>query len=128
MDALALTELAFENKAFRAVVSTTPQQQLVLMFLTKGIDIGNEKHDKATQFIFITKGKVLAVQDQDTKDHPVGGAPQVVYELKAGDSVTIPPGTWHNIIAVENTQLFTIYSPPIHRKDEYQLNKPTIGD
>lgn len=111
-----LESSTLNNNAYRRVVNTTKQQQLVLMSLNKGQEIGNEKHEKTSQFIRVEKGMLKIVQDQDTKD-------EKVWILQDGDSITIPQNTYHNVIAVEPTKLYTIYSPPEHPDNLIQENK-----
>jgi mannose-6-phosphate isomerase-like protein (cupin superfamily) len=92
------------NNFYRKVIYTTPQQQLVLMSIPPGQEIGMEKHSKTTQFIRIESGKGIA-KIADRK-----------FLLKDGDAVIIPPNTLHNIISTgtQPLKLYTIYSPPEH--------------
>lgn len=90
------------NNSFRKILYTTPQMQLVVMSLKRNEDIGMEKHNRITQFIRIEKGEVLAIIKGKKK------------YLNEGDAIIIPANTYHNIIALSNTKLYTIYSPPAH--------------
>lgn len=103
------------NTAFRNVVFTSKHQQLVLMSIEKGDDIGMEKHDHVDQFIRIERGEALAIL----------GINEEEFYLKDGSSVNIPAGTWHNIINIgrEPLKLYTIYSPPNHRPSTFQQYK-----
>lgn len=91
-----------KNNRFRKILYTTPQMQLVVMSLKKSTEIGLEKHVGITQFIRIEKGKALAV---------IKGRKKYLY---SGDSIMIPSNTYHNIIALSNVKLYTLYSPPAH--------------
>jgi mannose-6-phosphate isomerase-like protein (cupin superfamily) len=106
-----LKDEALANKAFRKVLWTN-QSQLTLMSLLPHQDIGEEVH-KVDQFIVIVKGSGNAVLDG------------VVTKIHQGSSIYIDAGTKHNILALsERLQLYTIYSQPIHKIDEYQVYKP----
>jgi mannose-6-phosphate isomerase-like protein (cupin superfamily) len=91
-----------ENNRFRKILYTTPQMQLVVMSLKKSEEIGLEKHVGITQFIRVEKGKAVAIVNGKRK------------YLNSGDIVIIPSNTYHNIIALANVKLYTIYSPPAH--------------
>lgn len=116
MFAVQLEKNTLNNEAYRRVLFTTKQQQLVLMHLLKGQEIGNEKHKKATQFLRVEKGSIQVIQDQGLES-------EKVYTLKAGDSVTIPSLINHNVVALKDTKLYTIYAPPQHPEGLVQLFK-----
>lgn len=116
MFAFKLEVSTLANEAYRRVVNTTAQQQLVLMSLAKNQEIGNEKHEKTTQFIRVEKGSIIVVNNQ-------GLATEKRWILGDGDSITIAPTTMHNVIALSDTKLYTIYSPPEHPDGLVQLNK-----
>jgi mannose-6-phosphate isomerase-like protein (cupin superfamily) len=91
-----------DNNYYRRIVSTTPQQQLVLMCIETGEEIGEEIHPHTTQFIRVESGRGVAY---------VNGKR---YNLKDGDAIVIPPGASHNIRSTDTLKLYTIYSPPEH--------------
>ena len=97
-----IEERSLNNKSFRKILYTTPQMQLVLMSLKKDKEIGMERHKGITQFIRIEKGEALAVVDGKNRT------------LKEGDAIVIQAGSWHNIIALSELKLYTLYSPPAH--------------
>jgi mannose-6-phosphate isomerase-like protein (cupin superfamily) len=113
-DVLALENSTLDNNVFRRVVSTTKNQQLVLMTLKPGEAIGLEVHLDTDQFLRIEEGTGIAVL-ADKK-----------FTITAGDSITVRIGTWHNIINTGTTpmKLYTIYSPPHHPEDLIQVEKP----
>ena len=90
------------NSAYRKVIFTTPNLQLVLMSIPVGEEIGMESHPHTTQFIRIEEGLGVAY---------VSGHR---YNLKAGDAIIVPPRTRHNVKATTILKLYTIYSPPVH--------------
>ena len=100
-----IEDLTLANKYFRQVIFTGKHQQLVLMSLKPGEDIGSEIHPHTDQFFRFEKGhgKVII----DGVENPVSD----------GDAVIVPAGTKHNIINTSQTEdlkLYTIYSPPNH--------------
>ncbi|VBB18455.1 cupin [Yasminevirus sp. GU-2018] len=113
-----IESLTNSNTAYRKVLFTTCNQQLVLMSLSGGEEIGTETHSHTTQFIRIEKGTCTAVLNGES------------VQLKDNDAIVIPPGTEHNIINASSTQplkLYTIYSPPEHANDLVQQTKPVKG-
>lgn len=91
------------NENFREVLFTASRQQLVVMSLRPGEDIGEETHEEVDQFIHIEAGLARAVLEGEEHD------------LTDGSVVVIPAGTRHNIINTSESEplkLYTIYSPP----------------
>jgi mannose-6-phosphate isomerase-like protein (cupin superfamily) len=109
-----LHDMTVSNKYFRKVIDTTPTQQLVLMSLDKGVEIGKEVHPYNTQFIKIESGSCIAMLENE------------YVELKKDHFIIIPPNTLHNIINNSNNplKLYTIYSPPHHPSDRLDYVKP----
>ena len=101
------------NENYRKVISTTNNQQLVLMSLTPGVEIGEEVHPTTTQFIRVEGGNAVVTLDGTN------------YKLRDGDAAVIPPGIRHNIrcakTAEHSLKLYTIYSPPEHPPGTVQL-------
>lgn len=97
-------EYVKKNTNYREVISTTHNQQLVVMCIPNNTSIGMEKHPKTTQFFHIVQGKGLAEVGNYT------------YELNVGDILVVPPGEYHNVTSKspKGLKLFTIYSPPEH--------------
>jgi mannose-6-phosphate isomerase-like protein (cupin superfamily) len=100
-DIETLTE---ENTAFRQVLYTGHNLQLVLMALTPGQDIGMETHATHDQFFRIEVGEGEVVID---------GTRQ---RIKGGDGLIVPAGAKHNLLNTGDTplRLYTIYGPPNH--------------
>lgn len=109
---------SISNKAYRKVIETTPQMQLVLMSIPVGSDIHMEKHKKTTQFIRIEKGTGQAII--------MKGKTKKRYTLKDGDSIVIHPNTYHQIKNKGKTplKLYALYSPPEHKPNLVQKNRP----
>lgn len=100
-DIETLTE---ENTAFRQVLYTGHNLQLVLMALTPGQDIGMETHATHDQFFRIEAGQGEVVIDG------------VRHKIKDGDGLIVPAGAKHNLVNTGDKplQLYTIYGPPNH--------------
>jgi len=100
-----IEQKTLENEYFRQVLFTAKNEQLVVMALKPGEEIGLETHHGIDQFLRVEAGEGLAVLNG--KEYPV----------KDGSAVVVPAGTAHNFINVSKTEslkLYTIYSPPEH--------------
>jgi len=96
--------LAVRNEAFRTVLYTANNCQLVLMALKPKEEIGEEVH-KLDQFFRIEEGNGEALLDG------------VRTAIQAGFAAVVPAGTNHNIINTGSApmKLYTLYAPPNHR-------------
>lgn len=105
---IPLERITVDNLAFRRVIETSKEMQLVLMSLKVGEDIGMEIHPHTTQFIRVEEGRGVAILNGEKT------------KLKPGDAVWIPSGTQHNIINTGNERLslYTIYAPPKHPQEQ----------
>jgi len=112
-----LNKMTLDNNNYRKIISTTNHQQLVLMSLKPKEEIGMEIHKKVDQFIRIEKGTALAI---------IGKENPKKYKLKKEFFITIPSGTYHNIINIgrSDLKLYSIYSPPNHRSGTIHKTKP----
>lgn len=96
---------AKSNNFFLRVLETTKMQQLTVMCLQPGEDIGMETHQYTDQFIRIEEGEGVSVLNG------------VKMRLEDGSRVHIPMGTLHDIVNTSDTQplrLYSVYSPPHH--------------
>ncbi len=101
-----IEKLTERNEYFRQVLFTGKYNQLVVMCLPAGEEIGNEVHANVDQFFRIEAGEAKFVFG-DTEEHLV----------KAGEAVVVPAGTHHNVINASKKKplkLYTLYSPPNH--------------
>ena len=96
--------IAIRNNAFRQVLYTAKNCQLVVMALKPTEEIGAEVH-KLDQFFRVEEGTGEAVLDG------------VRTAISAGLAVLVPAGTNHNIINTGSVsmKLYTLYAPPNHR-------------
>ena len=110
-----IENLTKSNDNYRKVIYTTPNNnfQLVLMSLKPNEEIGLEVHNDINQFFRVEFGSGI-VQYNNVKK-----------EIKNGDVVIIPAGTYHNIINNGKTELklYTIYNPANHPRDKIEKNK-----
>ena len=96
--------LAVKNEAFRRVLYTAKNCQLVIMALKPKEEIGLEVHH-LDQFFRVEEGSGEAILDG------------VRSPIRAGFAVLVPAGSNHNIVNTGNTplKLYTLYAPPNHR-------------
>jgi len=107
-----IEKLTIENEAFRKVIYTAANSQLVLMSLKPGEKIGEEVHD-VDQFFRIEKGGGTAIIDGTS------------YNLSDGSALVVPAGVKHNVIntGTDSLKLYTIYSPPHHKEGTVHKTK-----
>jgi len=108
-----------DNENYRKVLHTTSHMQLVVMSLKPNEEIGMETHDYIDQFIRVESGSGIAIVDD------------IEYNLSDDISIIIPAGANHNIINTSKTEklkLYTIYSPPNHKRNTIQSTKPIEQD
>lgn len=96
--------IAVKNEAFRRVLYTAKNCQLVVMALKPEEEIGSEVHT-LDQFFRVEEGTGEAIMDG------------VRTAIEAGFAVIVPAGARHNIINTGSgpLKLYTIYAPPNHR-------------
>jgi mannose-6-phosphate isomerase-like protein (cupin superfamily) len=100
-----LLDVVRHNDYFRRVVETGEHEQVVVMTLKVGEDIGKEVHPTTDQVFLFVEGKGEAVLDERSRS------------FDEGDLVFVRAGTWHNIINRGDVPLrmMTIYAPPEHK-------------
>jgi mannose-6-phosphate isomerase-like protein (cupin superfamily) len=99
-----IEDVAVKNEAFRRVLYTAKNCQLVVMSLKPKEEIGAEVHH-LDQFFRVEEGTGEAVLDG------------VRTAIQAGFAVLVPAETSHNIINTGSVplKLYTLYAPPNHR-------------
>ena len=113
-----LEEETANNMAYRRVVATTKEAQLVLMSLRPGISIGEEVHPTTTQFMRVEKG-MAKVLSGDQHIH--------LEEDGTYDWAIIPSGVNHDVTNTSQNSrchLYVIYMPPVHIPGLVQMEKP----
>ena len=100
-----LLDVVRHNDYFRQVVETGDHEQVVVMTLKVGEDIGKEVHPTTDQVFLFIEGTGEAVLDEKSRS------------FDGGDLVFVRAGTWHNIInrGAVPLRLITIYAPPEHK-------------
>lgn len=113
----ALEKKTEQNTAYRKVIQTTKQMQLVLMCLPPNDFIKRERHGHTTQFLRVEEGEIQV---------DLEGSKKI---LREGDSLMIPPKMWHSVQnkGKEPAHLYTLYAPPEHPADLVQLVNPDCG-
>jgi len=96
---------ARSNDAFRREVMTGDHQQVVLMTLPPGGEIGEEVHPDTDQALLFVDGEGEARLDGK------------ITPFRANDLVFVCAGTRHNFVNTgrEPLRLITFYAPPHHR-------------
>lgn len=109
-----ISKLTINNDDFRRVLDTSENHQIVLMSLLPKEEIGEEIHSDTDQFFRIEQGNGVAILNGKK------------IKLHDGMFVNVPFGTRHNIINTgrNRLKLYTIYSPPHHRKGLVEPDKP----
>jgi len=99
-----IESVAVENDAFRRVLYTAKNCQLVVMALKSNEEIGVEVHT-LDQFFRVEEGTGEALLDG------------VRSAISPGFAVLVPAGMSHNIVNTGSVplKLYTLYAPPNHR-------------
>jgi mannose-6-phosphate isomerase-like protein (cupin superfamily) len=113
----AIEQETLDNQDYRKAIFTGDHLQVVLMSLKPREEIGKEIHQHTDQFFRIEKGKALFTLND--RSH---------YNLKSGDAIVVPAGTYHNVTNVSSRsklKLYTIYAPPKHPAGTIERSKPS---
>lgn len=96
---------ARSNNAFRREVMTGDHQQVVLMTIPPGGEIGEEVHPETDQALLFVDGEGQAQLDGR------------ISSFRANDLVLVRAGTRHNFLNTgrEPLRLITFYAPPHHK-------------
>jgi mannose-6-phosphate isomerase-like protein (cupin superfamily) len=95
---------AWSNEAFRREVLTGEHEQVVVMTIPPGGEIGEEVHAETDQVLVFIDGRAEARLDGQASD------------VGPNDLVLVRAGTRHNFrnTSEEPLRLITIYAPPEH--------------
>lgn len=99
-----ILQTAWRNDAFRREVLTGAHEQVVVMTIPPGGEIGEEVHSETDQVLVFLDGQGEAQLDGESS--PVG----------PNDLIFVRAGTRHNFANTGDTplRLITIYAPPEH--------------
>ncbi len=108
-----------DNTNFRTVLFTGSHQQLTVMSLQPGEDIGREAHPNLDQFIRVEQGSARV---------EFGATADVVdqtHDVSDDWAVIISAGTWHNVINTgdDELKLYSLYAPPEHPEGTVHATK-----
>jgi len=119
--ALHVADAAKRNTNYRIVQWTGKHLQLTFMSLRPGEDIGLETHPHIDQFLRVESGRGLVRMGPAQNDLRFSA------QIREGDAVLVPAGTWHNIINTgrEPLKLSSLYGPPDHPQGEIDPVHPS---
>ncbi|QIL46531.1 cupin domain-containing protein [Vagococcus coleopterorum] len=106
-----IEEATLENQRYRTTMWTGDHFQVTLMSIPAGGgDIGMEKHDHVDQFLRMEGGFGRVEMGKELNNITVK------QDVKDGDCIIIPAGTWHNVtnIGDEPMKVYSIYGPKNH--------------
>ncbi len=119
-----------ENTNFRTVAFTGAHEQLTLMRLAPGEDIGREMHPHVDQFLRVERGRGRV--ELGTAE----GRIDETYDVADGWAIIVPAGVWHDLVNTgdEDLKLYSLYAPPqhadgtVHRtKEDAELAEAAAG-
>jgi len=104
---------AWSNQAFRRVIFTGKFQQVVVMTIQPGGEIGDEVHPGTDQALAFVDGRGEARLDGETS------------EVGPNDLIFVQAGRRHNFVNTGDRplRLITIYAPPEHAPGTVHLTK-----
>lgn len=99
-----IVAIARTNDAFRRVVQTGEHEQVVVMTIAPGGEIGEEVHPSTDQVFLFVEGRGEAQLDGQAS------------EVGADDLVFVHAGARHNFLnrGAGPLRLITVYAPPAH--------------
>jgi mannose-6-phosphate isomerase-like protein (cupin superfamily) len=108
-----IVRAARENDAFRRVLLTGEHEQVVVMTIPPGGEIGEEVHDDTDQVLAFIDGEGEAQLGGETST------------FGANDLVFVRAGTRHNFVTTgaQPLRLVTVYAPPHHAPDTVHQTK-----
>jgi mannose-6-phosphate isomerase-like protein (cupin superfamily) len=102
---VAIVDAARANEDFRREVMTGDHEQVVLMTIPPGGEIGEEVHPDTDQALLFVDGRGEARLDGE------------IWPVRANDLVLVRAGTRHNFVNTGHLplRLITVYAPPHHK-------------
>ena len=114
-----IERISVYNGNFRTAIWTGGHLQMTLMSIPPCGEIGREIHTDTDQFIRVEQGYALVSMGTNKN------CMDVRWNMRKGDAVFVPAGTWHNIANAGRTplKLSSIYAPPHHPKGTVHRTK-----
>ncbi|MBQ6922716.1 MAG: cupin domain-containing protein [Clostridia bacterium] len=114
-----ISAVARTNNFYRKEIWTGENLQLTVMSIPIGGEVGLEIHNGNDQFIGVEYG-IASVYFGETKQ-----GVRFVGNVNSDYVITVPAGTWHNIINDGNQPLkiYSVYAPPHHPKGTVHKTK-----
>lgn len=108
-----IVQAARTNEDFRREVLTGEHEQVVVMTIPPGGEIGEEVHSDTDQVLMFVDGRGEARLDGQTS------------QIGANDLVFVRAGTRHNFVNTgdEPLRLITVYAPPEHPAGNVHLTR-----
>lgn len=108
-----IVQAARTNEAFRRELLTGEHEQVVVMTIPPGGEIGDEVHSDTDQVLMFVDGRGEARLDGQAR------------QIGANDLVFVRAGTRHNFVntGVAPLRLITVYAPPEHPAGTVHLTK-----
>lgn len=114
-----IEQATLDNTTFRTVLFTGAHEQLTVMRLQPGEDIGREVHDDHDQFLRIEEGRARVEfgRSADEVDE--------THEVEDDWAIIVPAGVWHNVVneGDADVKLYSLYAPPEHPPDTVHRTK-----
>lgn len=114
-----IARTAVQNPNFRTAVWTGCHLQMTVMSIPPCGEIGFEMHGDTDQLIRVERGTAI-VKIGKCENHP-----EFQHNLREGDAVFVPAGTWHNVVNTGRNDLkvSSVYAPPNHRRGTVHRTK-----
>lgn len=108
-----IVQAARTNEAFRRELLTGEHEQVVVMTIPPGGEIGDEVHSDTDQVLMFVDGQGEGRLDDQAS------------QVGANDLVFVRAGTRHNFVNTGDTplRLITVYAPPEHPAGTVHLTK-----
>jgi mannose-6-phosphate isomerase-like protein (cupin superfamily) len=112
-----IEQATLDNTTFRTVLFTGTHEQLTVMRLEPGEDIGREVHDDHDQCLRIEEGRARVEfgRSADEVDE--------THEVEDDWAIIVPAGVWHNVVNEGDTDVYSLYAPPEHPPDTVHRTK-----
>lgn len=101
---------AMQNTNFRTAIWTGCHLQMTVMSIPVCSEIGLELHEDTDQMIRVEEGMACVKMGCNRNQ------PGYQRDLRMGDVIFVPAGTWHNVMNTGRCplKLSTVYAPPHH--------------